>query len=214
MDYLRQLGILDPKNIIFPITIIGCGGIGSFTALLLAIMGCPRLTLVDPDSVEDHNLPNQLFPKSAKGQKKVEACRDLICQFSNCLVETIQDKFGDCQPGIVISGVDSMKSRKEIWEKIKFNPDVPLYIDARLGAELVQVFTVQPNSIEDIEMYEKFLYPDESLQELPCTARAIIYTGFSVASLIGSQLKKWLNDNKYPRRLSFDIHTLTLDERR
>lgn len=214
MNYLRQLGILDPKNIIFPVTIIGCGGIGSPTALLLAKIGWKKLILVDPDTVEEHNLPNQMYPFSAVGQKKVDACSDLVHQFSNCLVTVLPEKFEDCEPGIIVSGVDSMKSRMEIWEKIKFNINVPLYLDARIGAELVQLFTVQPSSIEDVEMYEKSLFPDEKSQVLPCTARAIMYTGFTIAGIIGSQLKKWLNDEKYPRRLSFDLHTLILDERR
>lgn len=212
MNFLRQKGILDPDEIIFPITIIGCGGIGSPTAIMLAKVGWSKITLIDHDIVENHNLPNQLFPLSAVGKNKVEACRELIHQFSECSITTIAEKFNkdNCYPGIIVSGVDSMKSRMEIWENIKFNINIPLYIDARIGAELVQVYTVQPSNLSDIEMYEKYLFPDENVAQLPCTAKAIMYTGFAVSSLIGSQLKKWLKQESYSRRISFDLKTMSL----
>lgn len=212
MNFLRQKGILDPDEIIFPITIIGCGGIGSPTAIMLAKVGWSKITLIDPDIVESHNLPNQLFPLSAVGKNKVEICRELIRQFSDCSITTIVERFSEksCYPGIIVSGVDSMKSRMEIWENLKFNINIPLYIDARIGAELVQVYTVQPSNLSDIEMYEKYLFSDENSVQLPCTARAIMYTGFAVSSLIGSQLKKWLKQESYPRRISFDLKTMSM----
>ena len=41
--------------------------------------------------------------------------------------------------------------RKEIWHNaIRFNVSVPLYIDCRLGGEMVQVYTVRPSSLEDV----------------------------------------------------------------
>jgi molybdopterin-synthase adenylyltransferase len=211
-DYTRQIGILDPDSIIFPVTLIGCGGIGSPTALMLAKLGCPKLTLIDPDRVEKHNLPNQLFPLADLGQLKVEASRRVIEQFSDCQVAVIPEFFGRkiSAEGIVISGVDSMQSRKIIWRRIKYNINVPLYIDGRIGAEIIQVFTIRPSRIEDIELYEDYLFSDKKAAELPCTERAIIYTAFSIAGLIGAQLKKWLKKEDYQPRISFDLKTMSI----
>lgn len=212
MNFQRQLDILDPRCILYPITLIGCGGIGSPTALVLAKIGCPNLILMDPDTVEDHNLPNQLFPLVDTDKPKVDACKEMVLAFADCSIRTMPAAFDGIQDlsGIVISGVDTMKVRQQIWEKVKFNLGVPLYIDGRIGGEIIEVYTIQPSQIEDIEFYEKFLFPEEEAAELPCTARAILYTGFVAAGLIASQLKKWLKGGeKYYRRVNLDLKTMT-----
>lgn len=213
MNYTRQLDILGPGDIIFPVTIIGCGGIGCITAVSLAKLGCPDITLMDDDMVEDHNLPNQFFRICDLGKPKVIACKEIIKDFSpDCQVTAITEKFDGSQSlsGIIISGLDTMSARKMVWEKVKYNIDVPLYIDGRLGGEIMQVFTVRPCQIEDVEFYEdeENLFPDEEAVQLPCTARAIMYTGFGIACLIGSQMKKWLRGEVYHRRISSDLKTM------
>lgn len=135
----------------------------------------------------------------------------MLTDFAPTVVQPIAGRFEGQMPlsGIVISGVDSMASRQMIWEKVKFNINVPLYIDGRIGGEVLQVFTIQPSQIEDIELYESTLFPDSEAAELPCTARSIIYTGFGEAAFICSQLKKWIKREKYYRKISFDLKTLT-----
>jgi len=211
LTYDRQLDILDPSVIFYPVTLIGCGGIGSPTSLVLAKMGCSDITLMDADEVEEHNLPNQLFRLTDIDSKKVVACQAILQEFSTCSVRIIPEMFNGTQDlsGIVISGVDNMAARQTIWEKVKYNLDIPLYIDARLGGEVVQVFTIQPCQIEDIELYEKHLFLDEEAEILPCTARAIMYTGFVVAGLIASQSKKWLKNEFLYHYISLDLKTMT-----
>lgn len=211
MDFRRQLDIIDPSMIMYPVTLIGCGGIGSPTALVLGKTGCQEFTILDPDIIEAHNLPNQLFPLSDVDRCKVVATRDMVSQFTDCSVRAVPEEFDGSQElsGIVISGVDSMASRQTIWEAVKFNLDVPLYIDGRIGGEIVQVFTVEPSQIEDIELYESSLFPDEEAAELPCTARAVMYVGFVIAGLIASQFKKWINGEQFFRKISFDLKTMT-----
>lgn len=190
---------------------IGCGGIGTPAVLNLAKVGFGEITLVDPDSVEEHNLPNQLFRFSDVERKKVDALKDMVLDFSDCSVKMTPELFEDqFLSGIVISGVDSMKSRQAIWSKIKYNIEVPLYVDGRIGGEILQVFTIKPSQIEDIELYEKYLFPDEEAEELSCTARAIIYTGSVIGGLIVSQVKKWLKNEQYYRYISFDLKTMTM----
>jgi len=211
MNYLRQIDILNPNEILYPVTLIGCGGIGSPTALNLAKVGCKNIVLVDPDIVEEHNLPNQLFRFSDVEKKKTEALRDLLLDFSDCDVKLIPEFFKDQElSGVVISGLDTMSARQDVWSKVKFNLEVPLYIDGRIGAEIVQVFTIRPSQIEDIELYESHLFSDEEGVELPCTARAIIYTGFVAGGLIVSQFKKWLREEQFYSYLSFDLKTMTM----
>lgn len=213
MDYLRQLDILNPANISFPLTVIGCGGIGSPTVLELAKMGFPKITLFDYDLVEEHNRPNQLYRKQDLEKSKVTALKDIVAEFAEeCLITTINEKFDGDEPlsGIVISGVDRMATRQLIWDNVKYNVDVPFYIDGRIGGEVFQVYSSEPCQIKDIEFYEKFLFPDEEVAELPCTERGIMYTGFGIAWLIGVELKKWLTNKPYDRRISIDPRNMSL----
>ena len=57
--YKNQSDIFTPIDI--PIHIIGIGGIGSWTAFILAKMGCQDINLYDFDEVEDHNIASQIY---------------------------------------------------------------------------------------------------------------------------------------------------------
>ena len=60
---LRQLEIAYPSQFKDrPITVIGAGGIGAATVVALAKTGFENITVYDFDTVEQHNLPNQLLP--------------------------------------------------------------------------------------------------------------------------------------------------------
>jgi hypothetical protein len=214
MDFMRQKGILDPEEIVFPVTVIGAGGIGSFVAPILAKMGVSKIAIYDPDKVEDHNLPNQMFRMSDIGRSKVEALRDIVLDMTGVKMETHDEFFpnGDKLKGIVVSGVDSMASRQKIWEEIISNNDIKLYVDARLGGEVVEVLTVRPSFRLDRKFYKSYLFPDSEAAVLPCTARNIVYNGSVVAGLVASQIKKWIREEGFPRRVSFCLKTFELVE--
>lgn len=212
MDFLRQLDIFDPKKMAFPVIMIGVGGIGSITALVLAKMGVGEMTLIDPDRVEPHNLPNQFHRLSDTGRYKVEATKDIIEMFSDTSVTISAETFPDgiSRKGIYVSGVDSMKSRKAIWDHIKDRKDIPLYIDGRLGGEVLKILTVRPLYRDDRKAYERTLFSDSEAAELPCTARNIMYNGSAIASLIASQIKKYINKENYYSEIDVCLKTLSL----
>ncbi|WP_434655564.1 ThiF family adenylyltransferase [Pseudomonas sp. R3-56] len=63
------------------ILIIGCGGIGSSTALLLAGAGIKKFTLADDDIIEKSNLNRQLFWRLQDvGKKKTETLKNAITE--------------------------------------------------------------------------------------------------------------------------------------
>lgn len=212
MDYWRQSDIVPPGSLDFHVTIIGIGGIWSPVALALAKMGCPRLTLYDPDLVEAHNLPNQLYRLHDVGRPKVEALADLLREFAGVEVRPVQEIVSDQRlTGVVISGVDSMASRKGIWNgSIRYRASVPLYVDARMGAQVCRVLTVRPADPDDIFRYEATLYSDSEATEDPCTAQAIIYTTLGVASLVANQVKRFALGESCDPDLIFDYVTLSL----
>jgi sulfur carrier protein ThiS adenylyltransferase len=214
-QYMRQLDIFDPTIHDCPVTMIGAGGIGSLTALQIAKLGMKELRIVDFDEVEQHNQPNQLFGLSHLKQNKAVALASIVKQLADLDVETITEKITEktVSPifnGIVIAGVDSMASRKAIWSKVKFNPAVRLYIDGRMGGEVLSVYSVNPLSTTAVEDYEATMFDDGEAAELPCTARAIIDVGFMIGALITRAIRKFLVENKVQFEIIFDTKNLML----
>ena len=212
MDFWRQADLISPENLDFPVTIVGAGGIGSPVALALAKMGCRKITLYDPDVVEAHNLPNQFYRLRDVGRAKVDALAELLGEFASSEIRAVPETVaGQPLRGVVISGVDSMASRERIWrESVRWRAAVPLYIDARMGAQVGRVLTVRPVDPDDVRRYEATLFSDEDSSEEPCTARAIIYTTLGLASLVANQVKRHALGEPYERDLLVDFATLSV----
>lgn len=213
MDFWRQLDVVSPSDLAdLKVTIIGVGGIGSSTTLALVKMGVQNIIVYDDDKVELHNLPSQLYRFSDLGKTKVEALKEICQDYAGVVIEAKPERFNGQQTlsGIVISGVDSMASRKEIWKKVKYNPSIQLYIEARMGAEVARIYTVRPCDPWEVNWYEMSLYSDEEALEAPCTARAVVYCSFMIAALIANQIKKFARREEVNNEIIFDLVTLTL----
>lgn len=221
VTYWRQQDILSPQQLEqVEVTLIGAGGIGSPTALALAKMGIPKLTVYDPDTIEEHNLPNQLYPivwggedDSTLGCYKVQVMAHEIHDYANLGITPYEVKY-ESQPlsGIVISGVDSMSARRTIWEGVRNHKDfVDVYIEARMGAEVGMVYTINPKDEVQAQWYEdNMLYSDLDALEIPCTARAIIYTVFIIAGLICAQVKHHIRNEPVSKEIVMDTNNLVL----
>jgi len=76
--YLRQrkLNLKLPHSI----TVIGCGGTGSWVALFSSLLGIKHIILIDPDNIEEHNLNRQPYHYEHIGMPKTEALKQLLLQ--------------------------------------------------------------------------------------------------------------------------------------
>lgn len=74
--YTRQetLGLSLPASL----TIVGCGGIGSWAAIFAAMSGIPQLVLFDPDVLEESNRNRLPLCQGSVGRPKVEVVADFI----------------------------------------------------------------------------------------------------------------------------------------
>lgn len=195
ISYMRQRDWFDPAE--HPdahVTIVGVGGIGSPTALALAKLGIPRLTLIDPDYVEPHNLPNQVFGTDTQGDLKVDAALDTIEYFAPVEFSLWPLPLNDpdvSYSGVVISALDSMGARQELWERVRMNTSVEQLLDARLGGENIVVYSAVPHRPSDIARYEETLHSDDEAAEAPCTRQSIIDVGFAVASLLTRAVRRY-----------------------
>jgi hypothetical protein len=192
IDYTRGRGFFDPTAAnLPPLTVIGAGGIGSPLVMALAKMGWPEINVVDGDTVERHNLPNQMFPLNSIGRPKVEVLAEEVARYSPSRINAVHRFVEDEWPfpgrprGIVVLALDSIDVRKAIYERhLRHNPLVQLVIDPRLGGQNIVCYTLRPVDPLSIAAYEATLHSAEEAVEAPCTMRSIIDVGFMVTSYV------------------------------
>ena len=188
-------------------TLIGLGSLGSFTATILAHMGAEKMELFDDDLLEEHNLPVQFMHKHFLGQPKVEALKaQLGSWYGITTVNTHAKKFasGDKVSRIVISGVDSLEARRNIWEGIVHNPGVDWYIDTRAGGLVNSIFTLDPNDQSTVDEYEETIKPDDDILPLPCTQRMSTFIASQTGSMVANIVVKLLREEHVPFKLVYD----------
>jgi molybdopterin/thiamine biosynthesis adenylyltransferase len=202
LDNSRHYLIYNP-TLIPPISVdlIGAGAIGSFIALELAKLGVPNLTIWDFDKVEEHNLANQLYGEDHIGWSKIEALKDVLQYLTSS--ETVSkitfknEKVTDQPLGnIVFMATDTMKSRKDIFEtSLKMNIDSKLMIETRMGAQIAEIYSINPNSPRQIKVWEGSLFSDdEAAEESVCGLRStVVSTANKTASLAVEQFINWCN---------------------
>ena len=203
----RQLDLIPIEVLGQPITIIGAGAIGSFTALQLAKMGFVDITVFDDDTIEVENMNCQFYRFKDIGKKKVLALKELIKDFTDVTIEAVSARYeSGFFPGIVISAVDSMAVRKLIWDNHKSQSlNTKYIIDPRMGAENAMMYIMSPMREDDIASYEKSLYTDENAVQERCTAKATIYTANLLSGMVSKAVKDIVTNNAYPRTLIWSI---------
>ncbi|RJS80589.1 HesA/MoeB/ThiF family protein [Candidatus Bathyarchaeota archaeon] len=106
------------------VAIVGLGGLGTASALYLALAGIGHLRLIDQDTVELHNLHRQIlytqedlrYPKvevSAKRLRKVNPLVKVEAFPENLNASNVEKLLSgvDC----VVDGLDNMRTRYLIW---------------------------------------------------------------------------------------------------
>ena len=194
IDTLRQSGIIPDDSLQkSSVTVIGVGGIGSAATECLAKMGIPKLTIYDDDVVDSHNCANQGYFVPEIGYKKVEALGLRLGVGTGCEIDQKFERVNGStsfDTNVVVSAVDSMKSRYAIWEALKMSTGVNYYVDGRMGARAGYVYFVDLLNEDSMKEYEASLFPDNEAAGEPCTERATIFCGWALGSLIASSVSK------------------------
>jgi adenylyltransferase/sulfurtransferase len=160
------------------VAVIGLGGLGSVSALYLALAGVGKLTLVDQDTVEMNNLHRQvLYSVSDLRYPKVEAAARRIQQINpEVKVNPIPDNIraenvsaaltgSDC----VVDGLDNMETRYVI-NRFCTEKQIPLVFGGAIGME----GNVATLKVPETPCLECFL-PDLVDTELPtCDTRGVL----------------------------------------
>lgn len=213
VDWSDQTGWFDPDKVLMPVTIIGCGGIGSNVAFELITMGFRRFVLYDDDKVEPRNLASQkAYRYQDLYQPKAKALAEILFTYGATEVLVRSRRFtaeDTIETPVVIGAVDSMASRQMIWDAITNSPDVELYLDGRLEGEIAQIFAVEPL---DADWYtDHWMFSDaEASKDGACTMRTIVYPATMMASTMCRHLSRWSRNLPICRFVQFDMTTLDI----
>ena len=66
-NHMRHIGIFAPLE--FPVRLIGAGGIGAMTAVMLAKMSDGDVRVYDDDTVDDVNIANEILAGPIKRER-------------------------------------------------------------------------------------------------------------------------------------------------
>jgi molybdopterin/thiamine biosynthesis adenylyltransferase len=156
------------------LVVIGVGAIGRNVASMLGRLGPATLTIVDDDTIEDHNISAQNWRKSSIGMKKVDV-----------VAEEIEDQIDDVSiirhakrwsPKDFIKGsydfiwstVDSIETRGRIFEFFK-DRSRGLF-DVRIGGPVIQNLFVdfEDTTDQNGDWYRNTIFPPSESHRFGC----------------------------------------------
>ena len=151
-------------------------------------MGFNNITLYDFDKVEEHNLPNQNYEICDVGKFKVDAIAEKMKKYNDEGID-VTKKIEECNAksnleGIVFLLTDTMKSRKEIYDRaIKNNPSIDLLIETRMDLRGGRIYVVDPKDREQTKMYEQTFYSDDEAEVSACgVSQTVLPSALAITS--------------------------------
>lgn len=176
MDLSKSYEFFQPEKDNARIHIIGCGSVGSTIAENLARSGVTNFTLWDFDTVEAHNIVNQMFTQKDINRPKVEALKEILVGINPEIEDKIEIK-PDGWKGKILSGyiflcVDSIELRKKIVEEHMDSPYVKAVFDFRTRLEDAQHYAADWSNAKmkkDLLNSMNFTH-EEAAEETPVSA--------------------------------------------
>jgi molybdopterin/thiamine biosynthesis adenylyltransferase len=177
------------------IDVIGAGATGSRVVLSLAKLGLVNIHVWDYDIVESHNIANQIYRLGDIDRVKVEALQAIVEEATGTKITIHPEKVDGSQKlgEIVFLLVDTMQSRKEIWQKAVRNKiRVKLMIETRMGSDTGRIYSVLPADPDAITKYDESLYDDVEAEVSACgTSISVGPTADVVSGLAVWQMIRW-----------------------
>lgn len=197
-----------------PITVIGAGSVGSNLVMMLARMGIKDMTVYDGDAIESHNIPMSVYRPSDLGRFKVRALESIVKENTGLAIKGILKMYEgkEILRGTVVACVDTMEARQLIFNQVRQNPLVDLFVDTRVGTELISVFTIEPCSYDDLAYYGPFLAYSTKETAMPfCGSHGINFIACRTASAVCANLTSfWQNATKKRHHQELAIQLLNI----
>lgn len=179
MDLSKSYDFFQPEKDDARIHIVGCGSVGSTLAENLARCGVTKMTLWDFDTVEAHNIVNQMFRQQDVGKPKVEALKDILLDINPDIKDDVELKpkgwEGKLMSGYIFLCVDNIELRRTIVEKHMDSPYVKAMFDFRTLLESAQHYAADWSDYkmkQDLLKSMQFSH-EEAAEETPVSACGI-----------------------------------------
>ena len=214
MDHTRHLGIFNANNT--SVDLIGLGGIGAMTALVLGKMGIGLINIFDDDTVDEVNIATQFHKFSDIGNPKALATRNALREFTgeeNSVsgIMRVNKDTTSLFSEIIVSAVDSITARQEIWTAVLENKP-RWYLDARMSAETFQLYCVDMRNAARVAQYgDRLMCLNEGdVADEPCTSKATIYCGTLAAAWIGFAVRSIITKKELPNILLVNMPAMNM----
>lgn len=181
------------------LTVIGVGAIGGHVVLAAAKMGVSNIRVWDFDLVESHNIPYSVYRPDDVGKLKVSALKDIVRAHANIEIDAIPEPYSGDQAlknTTVLSCVDTLTSREEVWRQVSGNATVDLLIDTRSARWYIEVYMVNPNDPVDRESYGNTLFSDHAALKQMCGMHGLSFLSMRAAGAALSLLSGFWSTGK------------------
>lgn len=214
-DYRKQSELIEAETFDTPIHVIGCGALGSWLTFFLLKMGFKNINVYDFDTIEEHNIPNQMFAENQIGLKKTVAMFETYClNFNddssflrlNCNDTRVNRQTASNLEGIVFSCVDNMDTRKRLYEACFKNGKAELWIEGRIGLFGSYIYTLTNRDEEHFKKYEETLYADEEAEVSACgISQTALPSAVNCASNMLMQMISYIRGNEVYNEILYQM---------
>jgi len=221
MNKSKILEFFDATEIKAPIHIVGCGAIGSHIAEQLTRMGCENIHLWDFDTVEPHNITNQMFIQADIGDSKTYAVQALMYDINGSNTNTIKlhDKgwTDEVLNGYVFLCVDNIDLRRKIVETNQYNPNCIAFFDFRMRLTDAQHYmAVRSDEVSMNKLFASMDFTHEEAKDATpksaCNVElSVIYTVKCITALGVANFVKLVLEQPTKDMILIDLNQFILD---
>jgi len=187
-DFHLNRELISPQKIL----VVGCGAIGRNVASMIGRLGPSKIVVIDHDTIDDVNISPQNFLRQHIGHSKCEVvCEEIqqqLSEDSETSVISINERWTPALHAkdknlsditTVFCCVDSIETRKTLFEYVFSNTTASYFFDVRIGGFLAQIFSV---NFDNLEMNPEFDENGNTANELECWYQSTLFSPKETAS--------------------------------
>ena len=220
MERSKILEFFDATKYTTSYHVLGCGAIGSHICEELARIGIPEVHIYDFDTVNAHNITNQMFKFDDIGDAKVHACAMMMKSINPEM--KIHGHLKGLQAPYIVNGicilcVDDIELRKKIVQANYYNPYCTAIMDFRMRLTDAQYYFANGSSQfeKDTLLATMDFTHEEAHEATPQSAcgveLSVVYTVKAITAFGVANMVKWLQDEDYKTMAIVNMATFTID---
>ena len=222
MNIVKSYSFFQPETLNERIHIIGCGAIGSTVAENLVRFGIQKISLYDFDTVDDHNIANQIYTMDDIGKNKIDALAEHLMSINHDLkqpgtIKLVPGYFNQRLSGYVILAVDNIDLRRQIVEANYNNLNIKAMFDYRLRLVDAQHYAADWSKDSDKENFlasMQFTH-EEAMANTPVSAcnmtLSVCPTVRAICALGVANMINFIKDSTFKNIILLNAFDFTID---